>query len=108
MAKAVPKSRRQYVKNSSIRAMAAGFEGAVGAPFPKFVEPALATLVDIPPKAENWVHEIKFDGYRLQIHKRAGEIRCYTDAATTGPSASACWWSPFGISMSTSLSSTAK
>jgi bifunctional non-homologous end joining protein LigD len=46
--------------------MAAKLEGAVGAQFPKFIEPALATLVDVPPKAENWVHEIKFDGYRLQ------------------------------------------
>jgi bifunctional non-homologous end joining protein LigD len=78
MTKAVPKSRRQYVTNSSLRAMAAKFEGAVGAPFPKFIEPALATLVDVPPKADNWVHEIKFDGYRLQIHKRAGQINCYT------------------------------
>lgn len=30
-----------------------------------FVAPQLATLVSAPPSGENWVHEIKFDGYRL-------------------------------------------
>ena len=30
-----------------------------------FVTPQLATLVSAPPRGEGWVHEIKFDGYRL-------------------------------------------
>jgi bifunctional non-homologous end joining protein LigD len=76
--KSIPKSRRQYVTDNGARAMVAKFDGAVGAPFPKFIEPALATLVDAPPKAAQWVHEIKFDGYRLQIHKRAGQVTCWT------------------------------
>lgn len=36
------------------------------AKLPDFVEPALATLKPKPPKGEKWLHEIKFDGYRLQ------------------------------------------
>lgn len=35
-------------------------------PLPDFIPPALATLVDAPPPGEQWVHEIKYDGYRLQ------------------------------------------
>src|SRR5688572_8323934 len=36
-------------------------------PFPKFVEPQFAKLVDVPPLGSDWVHEIKLDGYRLQL-----------------------------------------
>jgi bifunctional non-homologous end joining protein LigD len=31
---------------------------------PGFVEPQLATLVDAPPAGKDWLHEIKYDGYR--------------------------------------------
>jgi bifunctional non-homologous end joining protein LigD len=33
---------------------------------PSFVEPSLALLVDTPPTGSQWVHELKFDGYRIQ------------------------------------------
>lgn len=36
------------------------------APYPGFIEPALATSGDKLPAGERWVHEIKFDGYRVQ------------------------------------------
>ncbi|TCK30995.1 ATP-dependent DNA ligase LigD phosphoesterase module /ATP-dependent DNA ligase LigD polymerase module [Ancylobacter aquaticus] len=36
------------------------------APLPAFVEPALATLVAKAPGGKLWIHEIKYDGYRLQ------------------------------------------
>lgn len=32
---------------------------------PKTIFPQLATLVEIPPEGPQWLHEIKFDGYRL-------------------------------------------
>jgi hypothetical protein len=32
-----------------------------------FIEPALASLADVAPGGPGWLHEIKFDGYRLQI-----------------------------------------
>jgi bifunctional non-homologous end joining protein LigD len=32
-----------------------------------FTPPCLATAVDTPPEGDNWVHETKFDGYRLQV-----------------------------------------
>src|SRR5260370_38031547 len=36
--------------------------------YPGFTESARATLVDEVPADERWVHEIKFDGYRVQVH----------------------------------------
>ncbi|TIQ02102.1 MAG: ATP-dependent DNA ligase, partial [Mesorhizobium sp.] len=41
-------------------------KGAKKAALPDFVEPTLATLVSSAPSGERWLHEIKFDGYRLQ------------------------------------------
>jgi len=51
--------------------------GVRGAPFPGYVEPLLATQVHKPVGGDQWVHEIKFDGYRLQIHKQE-MVRCFT------------------------------
>jgi bifunctional non-homologous end joining protein LigD len=56
-----------------------GRSGAGKAP-PEFVPPELATLVSHPPKGENWVHEIKFDGYRLLARIQDGETRLITRA----------------------------
>ena len=28
-------------------------------------EPELAMLVDSPPEGDGWLHEVKFDGYRI-------------------------------------------
>jgi bifunctional non-homologous end joining protein LigD len=40
----------------------------VKAPFPGFIKPALASSIEKVPSGERWVHEIKFDGYRVQLH----------------------------------------
>jgi bifunctional non-homologous end joining protein LigD len=58
--------------------MAATLSGAKAGPFPKFIALALATLRDRPPSGDAWVHEIKFDGYRLQVHLLEGQARFYT------------------------------
>src|ERR1700723_2516422 len=34
---------------------------------PAFVEPQLAKLVDRPPEGPRWAHEVKLDGYRVQL-----------------------------------------
>ena len=39
---------------------------------PDFVPPQLCTLVDRPPSGEGWCHEIKFDGYRVQLRVEDG------------------------------------
>src|SRR5580704_2441008 len=38
--------------------------GAPRGPLPAFREPSLALLTDMPPRGPQWVHELKFDGYR--------------------------------------------
>jgi bifunctional non-homologous end joining protein LigD len=50
----------------------------VKAPYPGFVEPALAASIDRVPSGARWVHEIKFDGYRVQVHLREGAAKVFT------------------------------
>jgi bifunctional non-homologous end joining protein LigD len=45
---------------------------------PDFVPPELCTLVDRPPQGEGWCHEIKFDGYRVQLRAVDGEATLKT------------------------------
>jgi bifunctional non-homologous end joining protein LigD len=47
---------------------------------PAFVPPQLATLVKEPPRAAGWIHEIKFDGYRLIGVKEKSQVRLFTRA----------------------------
>lgn len=56
----------------------AAAKGAESAPFPGFVAPALATLRPEAPAGADWLHEVKFDGYRLQAHLRDGTARLLT------------------------------
>jgi bifunctional non-homologous end joining protein LigD len=51
----------------SLRVLAAkpAIEGAVKALLPAVLAPQLATLVDSAPKGDDWLYEIKFDGYRM-------------------------------------------
>jgi len=53
--------------------------GAFEATLPKEFAPELATLVDgAPPDPENWVFEVKFDGYRMLTRIENGEVRLIT------------------------------
>src|SRR5450759_2412269 len=45
---------------------------------PKFVPPQLCRLVERAPEGANWVHEIKFDGYRMQLRVADGEATLKT------------------------------
>ncbi len=45
---------------------------------PKFIAPQLCKLVDRPPQGEGWAHEIKFDGYRIQLRVEGGKARLFT------------------------------
>jgi bifunctional non-homologous end joining protein LigD len=52
--------------------------GARKAPFPKFIPPQLATLMKEPPQGEGWLHELKFDGYRMLCHWNEGKVRFWS------------------------------
>jgi ATP-dependent DNA ligase len=45
---------------------------------PGFIQPCRPTVAVSPPRGPGWVHELKHDGYRLQIHVRDGRVRLYT------------------------------
>lgn len=43
-----------------------------------FIPPCIPTLVDKPPDGDAWTHEIKYDGYRTQIHLAGGHAVAFT------------------------------
>jgi bifunctional non-homologous end joining protein LigD len=45
---------------------------------PDFVLPSLATLHDTAPSGTEWIHEIKFDGYRIEARLDRGKVRLLT------------------------------
>ena len=45
---------------------------------PEFLAPQLATLVKEPPKGKEWLHELKFDGYRMLCHLHRGKARFWS------------------------------
>ena len=45
---------------------------------PAWVGPQLATLVTTPPVGDDWVHEIKLDGYRMLLRIERGRVRLLT------------------------------
>jgi bifunctional non-homologous end joining protein LigD len=51
--------------------------GKSGRP-PDFVQPSLATLHADAPRGKQWVHEIKFDGYRIEARLDRGKVRLLT------------------------------
>ncbi len=52
--------------------------GARRAPMPDRVEPQLATLVAEAPRGDEWLHEIKLDGYRVLCRLESGRPRFMT------------------------------
>lgn len=52
--------------------------GARKAKLPEFVSPQLATLVKSPPAGDEWLHELKFDGYRMLCRVDRGKIRFFS------------------------------
>ena len=52
--------------------------GAKKARLPASLSPTLATLVDSAPTGDDWIHEVKFDGYRMVSRIDHGEVRIYS------------------------------
>jgi bifunctional non-homologous end joining protein LigD len=45
---------------------------------PGFLEPQLATMAEVPPASNGWLHELKLDGYRVQARKNGKRVRLLT------------------------------
>lgn len=68
-AKKAPKKAAKGVKAAGPRKAAA---------MPSFVAPQLCVSVERPPAADDWAHEIKFDGYRVQLRVEDGNATLKT------------------------------
>jgi DNA ligase D len=66
-----PAPRRQPRKASSLK-------GASKAPLPGEIRPQLASPAARVPDGDDWLHEIKFDGYRTIARLDRGEVRLLT------------------------------
>lgn len=64
---------------------------------PDFVPPSLATLKASPAAGDKWLHEVKFDGYRVQARIEEGEVRLLTRNGLD-------WTRRFGTALSGALS----
>jgi bifunctional non-homologous end joining protein LigD len=47
-------------------------------PRSSFIPPCQPTLDDRLPKGEGWPYEVKFDGYRMQVHKAGERVMLFT------------------------------
>ncbi|WP_413295002.1 DNA ligase D [Bdellovibrio sp. HCB185ZH] len=77
--KPVAKSKetpQRTVARKTVKKKASGKSGKV-AKLP-FVTPELALLVDEPPEGKEWLHELKFDGYRIQAHVNGEDVKLFT------------------------------
>ncbi|MEO8469873.1 MAG: DNA ligase D [Chloroflexota bacterium] len=78
-----------WISEAPAAAAQIDLSSAIEAPMPGFIEPMAATLADRPFRDEDWLFEVKWDGYRLQAHVRDGKVRTFTrngkDGATYFP-----------------------
>ncbi|MDQ3510641.1 MAG: non-homologous end-joining DNA ligase, partial [Pseudomonadota bacterium] len=68
------KPRKASAKTWAKRALALEGANALEGQFP-LVVPQLATLRESPPAGDDWLHELKWDGYRLLAQVEAGKAR---------------------------------
>ena len=66
------------------------------AAMPDFIPPMLATLVNAAPSGARWLHEIKFDGYRVQVRIEKGKVTLLTRSGLD-------WTGKFGKSVIAAL-----
>lgn len=100
----IPKTRGRHAKAAPLQEQTApvdvpdpsSIKGARKAALPDFVEPTLATLVSSAPSGQRWLHEIKFDGYRLQARIEAGRVKLLTRSGLD-------WTKKFGKAVVTAL-----
>jgi bifunctional non-homologous end joining protein LigD len=79
---------RSVSTGRSMDEIAAGAPGHDGAgaradhkrrtPVPDAVPLSLATLVESPPEGDGWLHEIKYDGYRIAARAGGGDARLFS------------------------------
>lgn len=77
--KAPAPKKRVAAKKAAAKPRAVASKGDAKVALPEKFSPELATLVDAPPPdPENWIFEVKFDGYRMLARIEGGEARLVT------------------------------
>jgi bifunctional non-homologous end joining protein LigD len=74
------RKNRELLAHPATEASARKKPPAIGtkADFPGLIEPALATSIGKVPSGHRWLHEIKFDGYRVQVHIDNDAVKVFT------------------------------
>ena len=70
-------SRRRAANQKTAPATPAMRQGA-RAPTPSFVPPQLCETAEVPPQGQDWLFEMKYDGYRLELATGAAGAKVYT------------------------------
>ena len=68
----------QSVKRTAEVATSTRARGSKAAGLPAFVTPQLATLAAAPPAGQEWLYEIKYDGYRVLARIDGRDVRLFT------------------------------
>lgn len=66
---------REPPVQASAEITAAGLPGARKAPMPGVIKPQLAMPAAAAPSGSEWLHEVKFDGYRLLIFRKPDSVK---------------------------------
>lgn len=73
-------------------------KGKAASDLPGFIPPMLAKLVKSTPGDDRWLHEIKFDGYRIQAQVQDGKAQLFTRSGYD-------WTNRFGDRLTKALAS---
>ena len=71
-------AKQSKSKSPASKAKAAPKAKGGASPMPDFIPPQLCDNVARPPAGDGWVHEIKFDGYRIQMRIEDGAVSLKT------------------------------
>jgi len=58
--------------------LSAALNGTPKETLPTFIQPELAQAASDPPRSAGWLHELKLDGYRIQVRKDGPRVRLLT------------------------------
>jgi bifunctional non-homologous end joining protein LigD len=75
---AVATKAKPAAKRAAEQPSLANLDGVRAAPLPPMLTPTLATLVDAVPPGDNWLHEVKYDGYRMVCRIDRGSVKIFS------------------------------
>lgn len=78
VAKKASSAKPRTSKKRGLATSAGDIPGALRAPIPSEIEPELALLVGETPTGDDFIHEVKFDGYRVLARIDAGRVTLLT------------------------------